>query len=188
VIGNHFGDHLPDRQSLTVSALDIAGLEPIEATVRVICTLLLGKEKRKAVSVRQRRSACALIVSRRGLCASVQHHDKWDLPRFLWRQVREHAQRARIGANVLGFSMVALCKTPLPHSRSRQGHGASKSLPHLLLAETILQQFQGTTPSVYGHVQPVRSMLRCTIRWYHPCRDQVPDAVWATNNAPHQVV
>ena len=82
VIGNHFGDHLPDRQSFTVSALDIAGLKPIEATVRVICTLLLGKEKRKAVSVRQRRPACALIVSRRGLCASVQHHDKWELPRY----------------------------------------------------------------------------------------------------------
>jgi ferritin-like metal-binding protein YciE len=30
-------------------------------------------------------------------------------------------------------------------------------------------------------------MLHCTIRWCHPCRDQVPNAVWATNNAPHHV-
>ena len=87
VVGHLLADHLPDRQRFTVPALDVAGLEPVEASIGIVGLVLFGQEEGESVPVGECGPACAVIVACRGLCAAVQDDDECGFGRELWRQV-----------------------------------------------------------------------------------------------------
>ena len=65
-------NHLPDRVRFAPVALDISGLEPVEAALRVVRLLLLGVEHDKAVAVSQRRPAGAMVIAGGRLRAAME--------------------------------------------------------------------------------------------------------------------
>jgi len=120
---------LSDRQRLTMVAFDVAGLKPVEAAIRIIGTRLLRQEKSETVSVCERRPARATIITCGRLRASVQNDNKGTLCGNLWREVREHSQRAGIGAETMTFVEAARCKTNVRSSRSHSGGDLHQLFP-----------------------------------------------------------
>ena len=117
VIGGHARDHLPDRSGFAATARDIARIEPVEAGVGVVRALLFGHQQRKAIALGERRPAGAEIVSGRGLAAAMQDDDERRRARQLLRHIREHLERAGIGAKSCDFDERAL-----PRPAKQLGH------------------------------------------------------------------
>ena len=100
VIAHHPIHHGADRGGFAAVAPGVAGLEPVEAAVRIVRPLLLGKQQRKAITLGQRRPSGAVVVARRGLAAAMQHHDQRAGLGQRRRDVGEHPQVAGIGRKV----------------------------------------------------------------------------------------
>ena len=97
---DHVLDHVPDRERLTLAALAVTALKPVEAASRVVGALLLGEEQAEPEAVRQGRPAGAQIVLSCGLEAAVEHHDQG---RRAWQWIGHigvHAQAAGVGAKL----------------------------------------------------------------------------------------
>jgi hypothetical protein len=61
VIEHHLVHHLPDRESLALSPLRVAGLKPVEAAIRVIGVLLLKGAGIGSETVRLPQAARCLV-------------------------------------------------------------------------------------------------------------------------------
>ena len=104
---NHLLDHGADRGGLAAAALNVAGLEPVEAEPGIVGLGLLRHQQRKTIASRQRRPAGADLIARRGLGAAVQHHHQAGLGRQVRRDIGPHPQLARIAAERDGFDQPA---------------------------------------------------------------------------------
>ena len=97
---DHCFDHLADGECLSAFPLCIAGHEPVEAEVGVVCALLLGKQQGKTFLIGQLRPAGTMVVTGRGLRAAMQHDDERRRFRQIIRNMDPRPQGARIGAEV----------------------------------------------------------------------------------------
>jgi hypothetical protein len=98
VLGDHPVDHLPDRLGLAGVAPDVAGLEPVEAGLRIVGGLLFGIEQHEAVLIGERRPASAVVVAGRRLRAAVQNDHEGRGRPYGFRGVLVHAQIAGVRA------------------------------------------------------------------------------------------
>src|SRR4029077_3578428 len=139
VIEHHLVDHLPDRESLTLSALRVAGLKPVEAAVRVVCVLLLRKKQREAIPLGECRPSGAVLITCRRLRASVKNDDEGGSVRNAGGQIREHTQGAGIGSETANLLQAARCLVEVGRSQTDLGGASHERLPLL----TVVQQAGG---------------------------------------------
>ena len=76
MVPDHPLDHLPDRERLAVVALGIGRQKPVEAVVRIVGALLLGKQHRESVGVGERRPSRTVVIDSGGLRAPMRGYER----------------------------------------------------------------------------------------------------------------
>jgi hypothetical protein len=143
MVDNSFLDHLPDRKGFASVALAVRGQKPIEATIWIVGSLLLGKKQNETVTVRKRRPSGAKIVPRCGLGASVQHDNERGIVREIRRPMHEHPQIAWVGSEPEVFPQAAVDRSS---------------------GTMTLQRFNEFPPS-----SPAAAEAECPSQIYHYC-------------------
>ena len=161
-VGHGTLDHLADGERLALAAGNVAGQEPVEADVRVVGALLLGQEQGKAVALGERRPAGAVLIAVGRLRAAVQDDDERSAFRAALRHVGEHAQGARIGAEIRRFSEPGSCLRQAGGRRNRR-IGGEKLFEIAAIAGELRRRLSepGHPNSFAG---PTRRRLTSTIR------------------------
>ena len=133
--------HLPDRVGFALTALDISGLEPVEAALRIVGLLLFRIEQDEAIAIGERRPARAVIVSGGRLRASMQDDDKSRRGRKSFRSVSQHPEIPGVGSEACDFRQPARCRLGL----ECRGCGA-RGLHHCFPLAAVVSQLANHLP------------------------------------------
>ncbi len=105
---HHAPHHRVDGGCLAGAPGDVAGLEPVEAAVRIVGAVLLGRQDGEAQALGQRHPSRRAGVGAGALGAAVQDHDQGGVGREVFGNIGQHPEAAGIEAEAAHLGEAAV--------------------------------------------------------------------------------